>query len=140
VKYITRVDRDRHHCWMVAIAPKEKWGAGKSFFDRKCNGKDKALNIAIKYRNKELNRLKKELVNYVRKVRRPKKQLVNRIIKGWSEHWATKGAWQYLFIHASLTKNKKTTTKKFSVNKYGYDKAISLALKWRKEKLKELYG
>lgn len=42
------------------------------------------------------------------------------------------------FFIASITKEKKTKRRKFSINKYGYDEAYHLACEWRKQ-MEELY-
>jgi len=115
MKYICRIDRERHHCWQVGIAPKESWGVTKCFFDQKIGTKEKALVASKVWRNKELKRLKKHLADYIH--------------KGWREEWIKKGEWLYLSISTSYKKKKK----KFSVNKYGYEEAIEMAKKWKKE-------
>jgi len=121
MKYICRVDRERHHCWKVGIAGKQDWGVTKDFFDRKCGGKDKSLDMAIKWRDKQLELLKNRLAEYVP--------------KGWRETWYTRGGRSYLYIVTSYTKKYKKKIKRFSVNKYGYDEAVRLALEWRKLQL-----
>lgn len=57
--------------------------------------------------------------------------------KGVTETWQRKGAWDYLNITATYWDNNKNKQlhKQFSVNKYGYDKAMLLAKQWRKLKL-----
>jgi len=132
MKYITRVDREYHHCWRVSICPKQKWGARKSFFDQKYHGKYNALKQAKQWRDKQVKLLKKHILT-----------LMWSRGKGYHEEWVTKeNGISYLYISTQFAHNKIIKRKKFSVNKYGYDEAVRLAKTWRKEQvmnLKELF-
>ena len=120
-KYVYRIDSKYHHCWAVGIGAKESWGVTKSFFDAKCGGEGVAYKRALQYRDDQVKLLKSHLDGYAS--------------KGWREEWRDKENWSYLYIVASFGRNYKSNTKKFSVNKYGYDEAIRLAEKWHKNEV-----
>lgn len=119
MKYITRVDRYLHHCWVVALGQGKSWGVVKTFYDKKCGGQYNSLALAIQFRDKQLIKLKKHLP----------------VSKGWSEQWRDRNEWSYLYICATHTKDKVVEKKRWSVSKYGYDKAVQLAEEWRELKL-----
>ena len=133
LKYITRIDSGHTHCYWVRIGYSIKEKVHKSFPDMRHGGTLKALKAAKKWRNEQLKVLKPLMEKaYGYDVNKQRHWG-----KGVSEAWETKGNWQYLSIRATYydSKRKRQLIKTFSVNKYGYDKAMLLAKQWRKFKL-----
>lgn len=133
MKYISRIDSGSTHCYWVRIGYNIKEKVQKSFPDQRHGGQDKAFNAAKLWRNKQLKTLKPILEKaYAYDVNNQRHWG-----KGWSESWDRKGEWDYLHIRGSYWDGRKgkQVHKQFSVNKYGYDKALLLAKQWRKLKL-----
>lgn len=133
MKYITRIDHKNTHCYWVRIGFEIKEKVQKSFPDQRYGGAIKAYKEAVKWRNAQLKILKPKMekaYNYDTNGQRHWGE-------GVKEAWDRKGEWEYLHIRARYydSKRKKQLTKSFSVNKYGYDKAVKLAKQWRKLKL-----
>ncbi|MFV1982983.1 MAG: hypothetical protein ACC657_05520 [Thiohalomonadales bacterium] len=57
--HISRIDSSGNHCWVVRLRDRKSNGVNKSFSDSMNGGKLKALNYAIKFRDKELNKINK---------------------------------------------------------------------------------
>lgn len=126
MRYISRVDRRGHHFWQVDIQPKKEWGVSKNFFDGKYGGTRSALIKAKLYRDSQAKLLKEHL---------QESWLYRQ--RGWHEEWRRKRNYEYLYITAQYKKDGLKQRKSFSVNKYGYDEAIKLAIAWKKKAIAE---
>ena len=134
MRYIVRVDSGSTHCYHVRIGYQIDCKVNKSFADRKCGGKAKALKLAKQWRDQQLKELLPIMANRYKYDINGQRHWGN----GWDENWTNKSnGWSYLNIKARYydSKNNKQLTKTFSVNKYGYDKAVKLAKQWRKLKV-----
>jgi len=127
LKYITRIDSNSTHCWWVRIqeVPKPTY-IQKSFSDGQYGGKRKARLAAIEFRDKTLAKMPKQRQLHLHGKRRWGKGYClmvrtrpNGVVDiGWIAHY-----WD--------TIKKKQRKKYFSVNKYGYRKAMQLAKQHR---------
>lgn len=133
MRYITRIDSGSTHCYWVRIGYGIKEKVQKSFPDVRHGGQVKALFAAKKWRNQQL----KELLPVMAKAYGYDQNEQRHWGTGVHEQWDTKGEWQYLSIVATYWDGEKGKQlhKNWSVNKYGYDKAIALAKQWRKLKI-----
>ena len=133
---ITRIDQPekKNHGFYVRITHKGK-GYQKYFPDKSNGGKAKALEAAKDYRDEILLKLPKYKRDAAARKKRQIKQsgitgvthVVSKSVKGkdydyWQAAWVDKG-------------NKRKTAK-FSISRYGDDKALSLAKRARKEGLR----
>jgi len=138
-KYIARVDKPEKsmHYWYVNVDIKEE-RYRKTFCDKKNGGKTSALLAAVGYRDKLL----KELGIVILKGH--DKQPYDPDKKGVYYKEKSSNGYTYPYMLAywqEPVKGKQIRKyKAFSINKYGYNKAKGLAIKFRKNKLKELYG
>lgn len=132
MKYIYRIDHGNQHCYQVIVGRGLKQKKSKAFFDGVYNGKRNALKQAKIYRDNAV----KELAPLMEL----RKRSLRTYGKNISEYWHTTGAWQYLNIKATFydAKKKKQLAKSFSVNKYGYNEAVKLALEWKREQIETL--
>ena len=133
MKYISRIDSKRTHCYIVRVGYQIPEATHKTFSDGMYGGKRKALKAAITYRNEELKRLKPTLAKRYSYDQNDQRHWG----VGVNEAWTEKKGWQYLSITATYWDDpkKKQLHKSFSVNKYGYDLAWKLAAQWRSFKL-----
>ena len=138
-KYIYRVDKpDKSmHYYQVSIALRDD-RLVKTFCDKKCGGKSSAMLAAVLWRDKQLKGLNIPIL------KDHKKQPFNPTSKGVYRKEKTDNGYTYVYWLAywhEIAKGKPVRKfKSFSAHKRGEKKAESLAKKFRKEKLKELYG
>ena len=130
---ITRIDQPdkKNHGYYVRITHKGK-SHQKYFPDKANGGKTKALKAAKDYRDEILSRMPKYKQEAASRKRRPIKKsgitgvthVVSKSVKGKSyDYW--QAAW--------IDKTNKRKTAKFSISRYGDDKALALAKKARKD-------
>ena len=136
-RYIQRRD-DQAHGWIVNIRVKGIPKTKKFFSDEKNAGSSSALLAAVAYRNKKMSEF--GLLN----IKGLKKQPYSPASGGVFQSTAKRGDTIYHIVIASWVDHSSgknvRKTKQFSINKYGLEKALSLAKKFRVEKLKEIYG
>ncbi len=137
-KYITRRDDRKTHGWRVCLRIVGVVVERKYFKDADNGGEASALLAAIAWRDKKIKEL--GLTN----IQGLKKQPFNRGASGVFQTRSISGDGTYPVVIAqwvdhSAGKNAKRQ-RSYSVNKYGLERALRLAGKFRKEKLKELYG
>ncbi len=133
MKYISRIDSGYTHCYFVRVGYDIKPKVVKCFSDMKCGSKRKALALAKEWRDKKVKQLGSKLF------------AANGYDANNQRHWGkgihTALDLRYepprLSIRASYWDGKemKQLAKSFSVNKFGYRKAMSLAKQWRKAKI-----
>lgn len=133
-KYITRIDSGSTHCYWVRIGFGIPEKVQKSFPDLRHGGKQEAHKLALTWRNQQLKVLQ-PLMNkaYAYDINKQRHWGVG-VCESWNRD---RNGWDYLHIRAQYWNGlkKKQVNKQFSVNKYGYDKAMLLAKQWRKFKL-----
>ncbi|MEM7698722.1 MAG: hypothetical protein AAF236_09995 [Verrucomicrobiota bacterium] len=133
---ITRIDQPekKNHGFYVRVTHKGK-GHQKYFADKTHGSKTKALKAAREYRDKLLSKMPKYKQEAAARKRRRIKQsgvvgvtlVVSKSTKGKTyEYW--QAAW--------ADKDGKRKTAKFSISRYGSDKALELAKKARRDGLK----
>jgi hypothetical protein len=138
LKYIVRIDQKKpkqQHCWQVRIIRANN-SFHRSFSDSKWGGKKRALEAAMKCRNKEV--ATRPPMNSYEQAIRPKstnksgivgvrrtQRVVRRGKKSWSyDVWAATG---------TPTSGERTKTRYFSVNALGERKAKATAIALRRE-------
>lgn len=130
---ITRIDQPdkKNHGYYVRITHKGE-GYQKYFPDKSNGGKNKALRAAKRFRDEIVAKLPKSKQEAAsRKKRRIKKSgitgvthVVSKSVKGKNyDYW--QAAW--------VDKGNKRKTAKFSISRYGDEKALSLAKRARKD-------
>lgn len=138
-KYILRVDDDKRnaHYWTVNIYhDNERYN--KTFADLKNGGKSSALLAATGYRDK----LIKELgIVFQQGLKKPpthpnSKGIYFKVKRNGDKYYS----YIVAYWHEELKGKRVRKYKAFSTNKYGTLRARQKAKKFRKEKLKELYG
>lgn len=143
-KYISRTDNDerRAHHWTFNIRINGK-RINKTFSDKKNGGKASALLACIAYRKKILEEYSVVFIDGLKK--QPYSEdaegvcfyIKKSMVKGkWYEYPTFKAYWHEPTIDGKQTRKAKC----FYISKYGYKRAKQKAIKFRKEKLKELYG
>jgi len=130
---ITRIDQPdkKNHGFYVRITHKGK-SHQKYFPDKGLGGKTKALKAAREYRDKLLSRMpkyKQEAAS--RKKRRIKKSGVTGVTHVLSK--SLKGKHYEYWQAAWLDDDGRRRTAKFSIKRYGNDKALEMAIAARKE-------
>lgn len=139
-KYIQRTDKPEKsaHYWTVNIeTPDVRYN--KTFCDLKNGGKTSALLAAVGWRDKLLKDLGITILKGF------KKQPFNKESKGVYYKEKSDRGYTYPYMicywHEPRGDGKQIRKyKSFSINKYGYKKATRLAIKFRDEILRELYG
>lgn len=135
LRYITRIHDERNHtfCYWVRIGYEIDEKVYKTFPYKRHGGATKALMAAKNWRDKQL----KTMIPIMDKAYNRDVNGQRHFGKGVTETWATKGDWEYLSITATYWDGKKGKQlhKQFSVNKWGYDKAVEMATEWRNFKL-----
>ncbi len=132
---ITRIDQEtkKNHGWYVRITHKGK-GHTKYFPDKKHGGRKKALKAAKEFRDDILSKLPKYKQEAACKKKRPIKKsgvigvthVVSKSLKGKCyDYW--QAAW--------VDKTNKRKTAKFSISRYGDERALALAKRARREGL-----
>jgi AP2 domain len=138
-KHIYRYDQPKsgRHYWRVIIRTKGD-DLSKCFFDTTNGGKASALMAAISYRDKTLK--ERGLVNIKGLKQQPYNSdalgvcLINKKNGKYTcESWVT--SW-----YENVNGKRIRRYKYFGVNKYGKARARQKAIKFRRDKLKELYG
>lgn len=126
MKYISRIDADYTHCWYVRAGYGFKEATNKTFSDSLYGGKGKALIAAMKWRDKEIKKLKPKIIAWQEKQNR-------HFGKGY--HVAVdnrfdppKESWRATYWSKKLGRQ---LTKTFSINRYGNARAKKLAKQWR---------
>ena len=137
---ITRIDQEskRNHGFLVRITHRGE--THHQYFPDKSNGgKRKALAMAKKYRDEVLSGMPKEKLE---KISEPRRKAPQSGVKGVT-HCISKvkspdgGERRYEYWQAAWNDSTgKRRTSKFSISRYGSDKALDLALKTREGKLK----
>lgn len=134
---ITRIDQPekKNHGFYVRITHKGK-GHQKYFPDKASGGKTKALKAAKEYRDKLLSKMPKYKQEAAAKKKRRIKQsgmtgvthVVSKSPKGTTYQY-----WQAAWVD---TEGKRKTAK-FSISRYGNDKALEMAKKARRAGLRK---
>lgn len=137
-KYITRMDvpERQAHYWHLKIRVNGFYES-KTFCDLKCGGKSSALLAAVLYRDKVIREqgivfdkdFKKHPYDPTKGVYKKTKTYNGYSYDYWIANW-----------HETVNCKRVRKSKAFSTNKYGKIRAKQKATKYRKEKLKELYG
>ncbi len=132
---IKRIDSTKTHGWQVHI---RRGGVQKTklFSDRVFDGKKKALQAAIKHRNKlsrEMEKLAKPLWRIDREPRSNTGHLGVSYIEVKNDSGDVRSA-VTVTVRASVGK---AVNRKFSVDKLGYDEALAKAVAWRKSVLRK---
>ena len=133
---ITRIDQPekKNHGFYVRVTHRGKSNQ-KYFPDKASGGKTKALKAAKDYRNKLLAKMPKyKQEAAAKKKRRIKKSGVTGVthVVSKSPKGKTYEYWQAAWVDG---KNKRKTAK-FSISRYGNDKALNMAKRARREGLK----
>jgi hypothetical protein len=140
---ITRIDneRSRTHAWVVTISRKRKTYFG-SFSDIKYRGKNKALTAAKRYRDTILSKYPPMTLRaYCSILKRNNKSGISGVCRYVSNENDPKGGEPRSYWIARWSPEpRKTKCKKFSIKKYGEEKAFLLAVRARKKALKQLKG
>lgn len=140
-KGISRIDSGSTHGWFVR-AYKNGKTYSKLFSDKKSGGRAKALEAAIEYRGALLRRLKEI----------PQKPRARRLV-----YRDTRNSTGVLGVSRTKKRNKNGTITdcysvswrpqpgvqkctSFSIRKYGEKKAFEMAVAYRRQRLKEIYG
>ncbi len=156
LKGISRIDAPNRneHCWLVR-ATKDSVTYSKSFADKKYGGKDKALKIAVEYRDKlykaldiDLNKPRKRGFRefpypFFTKKANNKTGVVGvyrttkTVEKQTPEGKKTVVVRDHYVASINIEKYKQVQ-KFFSVAEYGEEKARKMAIAWRKKMEKEV--
>ena len=142
---ISRIDIEKGktgtHGWEVRITRRGKKVA-KYFSDRDFRGKRGALAAARAFRDELIDKLRPYTA--IELVKRAQERSGNVPGVRLRENVVEKNGWQYTYKtwEASWTpaRGKKRIKRQFSVNKYGDEKAYKLAVKARREALREITG
>jgi len=136
---ITRIDRETTGGWLVRVTRKGKLTSWY-FNDEQYGGKRKALTAARKYRDE----LEKTLRGYTAKQLAKKKRSNNtsgvagvRLVEESDPRWPSEPTYQYWIAQWSPKKGVRRT-KRFSVQKYGNEKAYRMALAARRKGVAEM--
>ena len=138
-KYITRMDVPERcaHYWHVQIRVNGFY-AQKTFCDKTCGGKTSALLAAVGYRDKVLKEqgivFRKDLKEHPYDPTKLGVSFKTKTYNGysydyWVAHW-----------YETIKDKRVRRSKAFGTNKHGKVRAKQKAIKYRKDKLKELYG
>ena len=133
LRYITRIDQDGYHSWMVRVGLATEHCIQEMFTDSHYGGKLKSKQASIQYRDEQ-----EELLDQIYGLSfdlgyNPRKESVylNSCVKESGTYWSWIGSvWE--------PKKKRQHKKQYSVNKYGAREARRLAYKWRDLKREEL--
>ena len=130
---ITRIERIHTGGYLVRVTRKGKLHS--KFFSDEDYGKKKALAEAKKYRDG----LEKKLKGYTSKQLASKQRVNNtsgyvgvRLVEETDPRWKSKPTYQYWVAQWSPKKGVRKT-KRYSVDKYGFEEAKRLAIKARKK-------
>lgn len=140
-KGISRIDSGSTHGWFVR-GYKNKKTFSKLFSDKKCGGKFKALEKAKKFRNS----LRKKLSKIPQKPR-PRRLVLSDTrnktgILGVSRTKRKTSSGKTAEAFSVTWRPEKGIQKctSFSIKKYGRNRAFNLAVKFRRQKMREIYG
>lgn len=139
-KYIRRVDNEKTngHYWQVNIIH-DRHRYNKTFADSNCGGKASALLAAIGHRDKLIKELGIIFTEGLRKAPiHPKSQGV--YFKRKTSGRFTYTYWVAYWHEPGINGKQVRKMKAFSVHKHGQKRARQKAVKFRKDKIKELYG
>ncbi len=136
-KSISRIDQEERktHGFFVRVCFNKKIHS-KFFSDKRCGGRHKALMKAQAWRNETEKKLGKPRTDRVI-VARNETTSVRRALVSRGRKAKTKGLVYEVTYSPEPNKICRTS---FSIKKYGEEGAKKLALEFRKEKEKEMYG
>lgn len=132
-KGITRVDSAKTHGWFVRIYRAPKLTFSKLFSDGVYGGLDPSYNIAVKFRDLADETLPN--TNYLRYVTQTSNHSSTGLLGITETRSKNKnGSYSPVFSVSWQDDNGKQHISSFSINKHGREKALELAIEFRKQK------